>query len=187
MNKKELLKACEELIDRKLQMKEERKVVIHTKTKEQLIKVLEIFEKKGWKWWNGDLPTENINVWESFNVTKNTYIGYEDNFGYSNNYEIYKYLCYKIISFEEFLKREGLEEKPKPKAGDFIEIEGCPCLLVNKGKWKNPFCKGDLAVVILKLPDGDNWMELANDYQEWFEKGDYKPLTKEEGLRRLAK
>ena len=279
MNKKELLKACEELIDRKLQMKEERKVVIHTKTKEQLIKVLEIFEKKGWKWWNGDLPTENINVWESFNVTKNTYIGYEDNFGYSNNYEIYKYLCYKIISFEEFLKREGLEdidkklkekeevvihiktqeqfkrvmeifgkkgwkwlsgnlptynetiwndyeentciryekwfrccnlkyykekgykiisfeeflkregleEKPKPIAGDFIEIEGCLCLLVGKANWHHPKYKGKLAVVMLKHLDGCDWMELANGYQEYFEEGDYKPLSKEEGLRRLAK
>jgi len=182
MNKKELLKACEKLIDKKL--KEEGKVVIHTKTQEQFKRVLEIFEKKGWRWSTGNLPTHNRTIWNDYE--ENTCIRYKDVFEYCN-LKYYKEKGYKIISFEEFLKREGLEEKPKPKAGDFIEINGCPCLLVNKGKWKNPFCKGDLAVVILKLPDGDNWMELANDYQEWFEKGDYKPLTKEEGLRRLAK
>ena len=183
MNKKELLKACEELIDRKLQMKEERKVAIHTKTKEQLIKVLDIFEKKGWKWLSGNLPTYNRSIWN--NYEENTCIRYEKWFGYCN-LKFYKEEGYKIISFEEFLKREGLEEKPKPIAGDFIEIEGCLCLLVGKANWHHPKYKGKLAVVMLKHLDGCDWMELANGYQEYFEEGDYKPLSKEEGLRRLS-
>lgn len=84
------------------------------------------------------------------------------------------------------LSKKRMKEKPKAKAGDFIEIYGDLCLVVDKGDWEMQLCKRDLAVVILKFADGEDWMKLACGLQGLFEKGDYKIIPKKEALRRLA-
>ena len=80
--------------------------VIHTKTKAEFIKVLQIFNKKKWVWGSGDKPLEFINYWDYYK--KETCIEYENKFGYSRK-EYYKKNGYKIISFKKFLKMEELE------------------------------------------------------------------------------
>ena len=74
------------------------------------------------------------------------------------------------------MKIEYKEKDTKAKQGDIIKFEnGIIGLVVNKGYWKNNYCKGELAVVLLKDEDyGDDWVTLANSYQIDFEKGEYK-------------
>lgn len=68
----------------------------------------------------------------------------------------------------------------KAKAGDFVEIEHCLCLIVDKSySWKSKYCKGDLAVINLKD------MKQGSYFQELFEKQNYKIIPKDEALRRL--
>ena len=75
----------------------------------------------------------------------------------------------------------------KPKEGDYIEIDGCLCLLVHKKDWKYKLCKRKLAVVLLKYATGDDWMELGHDYQRWFEEGNFEFIDKKEAIKRLSK
>ena len=80
---------------------------IKTETQEQFDRVLEIFEKKGWVWWREYKPTLFKQIWERFN--KNTCIDYKNECWYSDA-KFYKEEWYEIISFEDFLKEEGIEE-----------------------------------------------------------------------------
>ena len=84
------------------------KTVIHAKTKEEFKRVLEIFDKKGWKWYSGNEPLEKIYYWND--DKEETCIRYENNFAYTNK-EWYLKNGWKIISFEEFLKTEKEEEE----------------------------------------------------------------------------
>ena len=77
-------------------------------------------------------------------------------------------------------------KKEKLKAGDFVEIYGALCLLVDKTNWGSEDCEGYLAVVLLKCSDGRDWFEMGTGYQIDFEEGRYNKLTREEGLRRLG-
>lgn len=75
-------------------------------------------------------------------------------------------------------RRKQIEEKPKAKAGDLIKIDGDLCLIVDKHNWTSEFCKGKLAVVLLNYKTGEDWMSLANIYQELFEEGNYTIYAK---------
>jgi len=79
------------------------KKVIHTKTKKEFKKVLEIFEKKGWTWRGGRKPLKGIFNWYLYK--EKTCIDYEDNFEYAFK-EWYEEKGWEVISFEEFLELE---------------------------------------------------------------------------------
>ena len=81
------------------------KTAIHCKTKEEFRKVLEIFDKKGWRWITGDKPLECVNDWNDYK--EETCIRYEDDFGYSPK-KWYLRNDYKVISFKKFLEIEGI-------------------------------------------------------------------------------
>jgi len=82
---------------------------IHTKTQEEFNKVLEMFEKKWWKWPSWDNPTKLKGVWESYK--EETCIDYENNFRYADR----KFSeWYEIISFEQFLKEEEWIKEEEP-------------------------------------------------------------------------
>ena len=78
---------------------------IHTKTKAEFRKVLEIFDKKKWVWSGGGNPLDYINIWDYYK--EETCIDYKNNFCYCRK-EWYKEKGYKIISFKEFLEMEGI-------------------------------------------------------------------------------
>ena len=80
--------------------------VIHTKTKAEFIKVLQIFDKKKWVWGSGDKPLEFINYWDD--DKEETCIKYENRSLFASK-EYYKQNDYKVISFKKFLKMEELE------------------------------------------------------------------------------
>ena len=77
---------------------------IHTKTQEQYDKVMEIFEKKWWKWCGWGKPASKNN-WNEYR--ENTCIRYEDKFAY-HYIDWYKEEWYEIISYEDFLKEEWI-------------------------------------------------------------------------------
>ena len=81
------------------------KTAINCKTKEEFIKVLEIFDKKGWRWGGGDKPLDKIYYWDEYK--EETCIGYKNYFEYSPK-EWYLEEGWKIISFEEFLEIENI-------------------------------------------------------------------------------
>ena len=69
------------------------------------------------------------------------------------------------------------KEKPKKEAkeGDLIKFPlGAIGLVVDRGDWEYEYCKGELAVVLLKNDGGYDFMELAEDYQIDFEQGEYE-------------
>jgi len=82
--------------------------VINVKTKEEYNKLMEIFEKKGWRWYSWALPTQDRDTWDIYK--NNTCITYEDKFTYES-IDYFKEEWYNIISFEEFLKQEGIEQE----------------------------------------------------------------------------
>ena len=84
------------------------KTSINCKTKEEFIKVLGIFDKKGWRWSGRDKPLENIYCWDDYE--EETCIGYENYFQYTYK-EWYLKNGYKVISFEEFLEIESMPEE----------------------------------------------------------------------------
>ena len=95
-------------------------IAIKTRTQEEFNRVLEIFEGKGWTWKYWDIPTKLKYIWNSLN--KETCIDYNDKFLHSN-LESYKREWYEIISFDEFLKKEGI----KDIKGKIIQITATSC------------------------------------------------------------
>ena len=81
----------------------ENKRAILCKTQEEFNGVLEIFEKKGWKWCNKENPTSLKSEWNKYNI--NTCLSYENNFTICNK-ESYVHDNYTILSFEQFLEEE---------------------------------------------------------------------------------
>ena len=77
------------------------------------------------------------------------------------------------------------QEIQEVKAGDFIEIGGALCLVMEGNRWKHKYCKGDLVVALLKYPDGMDWMGMADTSQIHFEEGKYKIIPRDEALERL--
>jgi len=82
---------------------ENKRKVICCKTREEFNKVLEIFEKKGWKWYSGDKPTNLLE--EYWCDDRDIYVEYSDRF--SRSYDITDYTRCIILSFNEFLKEES--------------------------------------------------------------------------------
>ena len=81
-----------------------------------------------------------------------------------------------------------IEYKEKPETevrqGDIIKFENEVIgLVVDRGDWEYEYCKGELAVVLLKNSGGDDWMELAKSYQIYFEDGDYKIIGNMENAK----
>ena len=85
------------------------KTAIHTKTKEEFKRVLEIFDKKGWRWNGVNELLDKTYYWDEYK--EENCIRYENYFGYSPK-EWYLRNGYKIISFEEFLE---IENAPSPE------------------------------------------------------------------------
>ncbi len=83
------------------------KKVIHVTTQEEYDKVMEVFDKKWWKWsWFKNIYFEN----------KWTYYGSQTCINYDNpiTYCYRKYFIddwYEIISFQQFLQEEWISEK----------------------------------------------------------------------------
>ena len=76
------------------------------------------------------------------------------------------------------------KEKTEAKEGDIIKFKkGVIGLVVDRGNWEHENCEGYLAVVLLKYGEGDDWMELAEDYQIDFEQGDYKIIGNMENAK----
>lgn len=81
------------------------KRAIHTKTQEEFNRVLEIFDKKGWEWSEGDDMLYNMKLWEEWE--DQMCIDYHNYCEYASK-EYYQgwVLSYEIISFEQFLEME---------------------------------------------------------------------------------
>lgn len=78
------------------------KVVIQCKTKEEFEFLMKLYKKRGWKWYGGDDPTENIDFWER--NKENTCVEFSDDFTYSSR-EYFKRQGFKIFELDEILKR----------------------------------------------------------------------------------
>lgn len=91
--------------------------VIHTPTQEELNKVLEIFEDKGWKWNNWCNPTDNNVFWI---YEEDTCISYKNNFGHAPK-DYYEMMWDKIITFQEFLELEW-KKTPKRKTWKWVYV-----------------------------------------------------------------
>jgi len=74
--------------------------------------------------------------------------------------------------------------KTEAEEGDLIKFHDKVIgLVVDRGDWKYEYCKGDLAVVLLKDSDEDDFMQLAESYQIYFEDGDYKIIGNMENAK----
>lgn len=102
----------------------EKQKAIRTKTQEEFNKVLEVFEKKGWRWISVNNCTPD-NIWNIYK--QNSFLEYCNYFNYGcidNEKSKYNY-----ISFEDFLKEEGINIHPKElKIGDRVRINNTPDL-----------------------------------------------------------
>lgn len=78
------------------------KVAIQCKTKEEFKFLMELYEKREWKWYDGDKPTENIDDWD--HNREKTCVNLSDKFTYSSK-EYFKKQGYKIFELNEILKR----------------------------------------------------------------------------------
>jgi len=85
-------------------VKEPINTAINTTTQEEYDHVMQVFEKKGWVWCTDKKPTER-NVWKYYK--ENTCVDYKNRFEHMPKVYYKLYGC-NIISYEEFLKREGV-------------------------------------------------------------------------------
>lgn len=84
-------------------------IAIDCYSKEEYIKVLEIFEKEGLMWYAGGLPTRNIYLWRE-GITSMS-LRYKKGFTYASNdtqYNLSK--GYKSITAKQFIKMKTEEE-----------------------------------------------------------------------------
>ena len=75
--------------------------VIQTKTKEQFVALLNIFESMNFRWNNGDLPSKNPFFWDNYG--ESTVLSFEPHFGYSCIFDA-KRDGYQVVSFNFFIK-----------------------------------------------------------------------------------
>ena len=75
---------------------------INTKTKEQFIKVQEVLFAKGWveEYWSNNIEDY---FWSAACIEYNNYFGINDFLMYDKSW-------YEIISFEEFMEEEGIQD-----------------------------------------------------------------------------
>lgn len=78
--------------------------VVHTKTHEQFIELLEILEKKGYKWASGMLPTANNALWVSYKSKTAVWIDMECGISYSSTDYFKKHSKYTVITFDDYLQ-----------------------------------------------------------------------------------
>jgi hypothetical protein len=96
-------------------MKKNKRIkVVHCKTQDQFDTVLKIFDSRGWKWASGMLALDGKSYWK--NYTERECLEIKKDFQHSPaEFFIDNSKVYKVISFEEFLKKslkegEGLFE-----------------------------------------------------------------------------
>ncbi len=78
------------------------KVAIQCKTKNEFKFLMQLYDKRGWKWYDGDSPTKNIDLWNQYK--QNTCVEFSDRFTYSTiNY--FKKEGFKIFELDKILKR----------------------------------------------------------------------------------
>jgi hypothetical protein len=85
------------------------KIAVHTPTQKDFDKLMEAYEKKGWKWRSGERPTEITDIGKILgskvidSYKKNTCVFYGNNFGFWSK-DLYIAHGYRIISVKEAVK-----------------------------------------------------------------------------------
>ena len=93
--------------------------VINTKTQKEYSKLMEILEKKGYKWLSGDKLTE-FNYWSVYKEDTCIYI---EKTRISYSYKGWFRSDYKIISFQKYMNQEHInQEKQEFKVGDEVKV-----------------------------------------------------------------
>jgi hypothetical protein len=88
-------------------------IVVHTKTEKEYERLMELYEKKGWKWLSGEEPTD-FKIW--FYYKKQTGIIFSDKFQYGRiSYYKEKYKDIEILSISEAELRLKDRQLPKPE------------------------------------------------------------------------
>lgn len=78
------------------------KVVINCKTKDEFKFLMRLYEKGGWKWYDGDKPTENIDLWDQYK--QKTCVDFDDRFSYGTIKQ-FKDQDFKVFNLDDILKR----------------------------------------------------------------------------------
>lgn len=104
-------------MDKRIERIANKSIAINVKTKKEYINLMKFFERNGIKWDNSDLPTEFDCFRDSRSETciELNYSGlmYGDKSFFEND-------GYKIISFQDFIKKENSFTKADLKNGDIV-------------------------------------------------------------------
>lgn len=104
-------------------LKKLKNTVVHCKTKEEYDRLMKIYEEVGWKWRDGELPTEyrhlGRHTWGD--EREETCVTVQDRFSFAGRSW---YSGKRVISLPEFLRIQGLDtlKLEDLQAGDWVEV-----------------------------------------------------------------